>query len=270
MTRPWLTVGAEPTPDGALELKRRGDKDFLITLQNRVVMTSAAHRSEDALAKLACAGLRARDRVRVLVSGLGMGFTLRAALAELGPAAQVVVAELNPVVAAWCQGPLAPLTDGAASDPRVALRIEDVSKTLRFVGERAGAARFDAIVLDMYEGPPGFVRANDPLYSVTAMVRARAALAPGGVLAVWCEARSPGFERSLSAATFEHELHRVGHGARVHYVYLARQGRGAEPELGEARARVGAAPAKRTPARAARSTERGAKPGSSGPRRSGR
>lgn len=229
LTRPWLTVGAEPTSDGPLELKRRGEKDFLITIRGRVLMSSAAHRSEDALARLACAGLRERRRARVLVSGLGMGFTLRAALSELGPSARVVVAELNPVVAAWCKGPLAPLTDGAANDPRVALEIVDVAKKLRETAELDEEKRFDAVVLDMYEGPPSVVSPQDPLYGPAAIVRTRGALKPDGALAVWCEARSTGFERSLRAAGFAFELHRVGHGGRIHFVYEARPDKPAAP-----------------------------------------
>src|SRR6185369_1452532 len=116
------------TPDGQLDLRRRGEKDFLITIAGRVLMSSAAHRSEDKLAELACAGLARKRRARVLVSGLGMGFTLRAALDQLGPDAEVTVAELNPVVVEWCtSGPLAPLTASAACDPRVTVEVADVS-----------------------------------------------------------------------------------------------------------------------------------------------
>src|SRR6478609_8071515 len=123
MALPWVTLASVPTAEGLLDLRRRGEKDFLITIGGRVLMTSAAHRSEDALAKLACAGLRAKRRARVLVSGLGMGFTLRAALDELADDAEVTVAELNAVVVDWCKGPLAPLTAAAARDPRVTVEI---------------------------------------------------------------------------------------------------------------------------------------------------
>src|SRR5689334_5748220 len=109
MAQRWETIGVA----GPLELRRRGTHDFLITIGGRVVMTSASHRSEDALATLTCAALRARPRPRVLIGGLGMGYTLRAALNALPATAKLVVAELNPQVVAWCRGPLAVLTQSA-------------------------------------------------------------------------------------------------------------------------------------------------------------
>ena len=222
MTLAWETIATATTASGPLELRRRGEKDFLITLRGRVLMSSAAHRSEDALAKLACAGLQKKRRAHVLVSGLGMGFTLRAALTELPADAIVVVAELNAVVVEWCEGPLGALTRNAARDPRVTLEIADVARTLKAVAEDEGARRFDAIVLDMYEGPQTNVRPNDTLYGPLAVQRAKKALAPGGVFAVWCEAPSVGFERSLRSAGFQYTLEREGRGARTHQVYLAR------------------------------------------------
>jgi len=222
MARPWETVASVPTAAGPLDLRRRGEKDFLITIRGRVLMTSAAHRSEDALAKLACEGLRNKPGARVLVSGLGMGYTLRSALDELAADAEVVVAELNAVVAEWCEGPLGPLTANAARDPRVQLEVVDVCELLAGVAEDARAPRFDAIVLDMYEGPQNNVRPNDPLYGPSAVLRTKKALTEDGVFAVWCEAASAGFERSLRAAGFQHDLKRVGRGGRTHHVYLAR------------------------------------------------
>lgn len=220
MARPWETIASVPTKEGPLALLRRGEKDFLITINGRVLMSSAAHRSEDALAKLACAGLREIKRAKVLVSGLGMGFTLRAALDELAPDAEVTVAELNPVVVDWCKGPLAPLTSTAASDSRVTCEVVDVSMRIADVA-RKGERRFDAIVLDMYEGPQTRVRPSDPLYGPAAVRRTRKALADGGVFAVWCEGPSAGFEQALRAAGFRYELRRPARGARVHFVYVA-------------------------------------------------
>ena len=221
MARPWETLASVATPDGQLDLRRRGEKDFLITIDGRVLMTSAAHRSEDALARLACAGLRSRRRARVLVSGLGMGFTLRAALDELADDAEVTVAELNAVVVAWCKGPLAPLIADAARAPRVTIEIVDVAVLIAKVAGNTGVRRFDAIVLDMYEGPQTVVRPSDPLYGPAAVLRTKKALAPDGVFATWCEAASVGFERSLRAAGFHFRLERAGRGARIHYVYVA-------------------------------------------------
>ena len=222
MALPWETLASVPTPDGVLDLRRRGAKDFLITIGGRILMSSAAHRSEDALAKLACAGLRKKRRARVLVSGLGMGFTLRAALDELAEDADVTVAELNAVVVEWCKGPLAALTAEAASDPRVTVEIVDVSKRIAGVARDRGAPRFDAVVLDMYQGPQNIVRADDPLYGWVAVERTKEALAADGIFAIWCEGASPGFERNLRAAGFHYELERAGRGSGQHHVYVAR------------------------------------------------
>jgi spermidine synthase len=219
---PWTTLASVPTPDGTLDLRRRGEKDFLITIDGRVLMTSSAHRSEDALAKLACTGLRSRPRARVLVSGLGMGFTLRAALDELADDALVTVAELNPVVVEWCQTHLAPLIADAARDRRVTMKVADVAGVIAEVGRREGAPRFDAIVLDMYEGPQAQVQPSDPLYGLPAVRRAHDALKQNGIFAVWCEGRSLGFEGSLRAAGFDFRMERHGRGARIHHVYVGR------------------------------------------------
>jgi spermidine synthase len=222
MTRPWVSVEQVDTPDGELVLRRRGETDFLITIRGRVLMTSAMHRSEVALAKWGCAGLRETKGARVLVSGLGMGFTLRAALDELPACAEIVVAELNPVVAQWCEGPLGAITNNAASDPRVSVQIIDVAKLLEQTAVDARARRFDAIVLDMYEGPHMRVHPNDPLYGPRAVMRAQKALSKSGTLAVWCEGKSTGFERALGDAGFRFSLEREGRGARLHHVYVAR------------------------------------------------
>ena len=180
-------------------------------------MSSAAHRSETELAKRGCAGLRAVKRARVLVSGLGMGFTLRATLDELADDAEVVVAELNPVVVEWCKGPLSALIANAAGDRRVTMEIVDVSKHIA-----ASSRSYNAILLDMYEGPQIIVRPNEPFYGPPATRATIQALLPGGVFAVWTEAASPGFERALSHAGFRYELHRAGRGNLRHHVYVAR------------------------------------------------
>jgi spermidine synthase len=217
MTRPWQTVARVDTTEGALELRQRGERDFLITIAGRVLMTSQARRSEEALATLP---LRDRPPARlrtVLVGGLGMGYTLRAALDVLERDVRVTVVELNPDVAAWCQGPLAPLTDGAVADPRVTIAIADVADYLA----RAPEGAYDAILLDLYEGPHAATqRADDPLYGPTALARTRAALAPGGVFAVWSEEADARFERRLAEAGFRVEKHRSGRGGRAHTVYL--------------------------------------------------
>jgi spermidine synthase len=245
MAIPWEVVETVSTADGPLTLMRRGERDFLLTVRGRVLMTSAAHRSEDDLARLACEGLGKESPARVLVSGLGMGFTLRAALDVLGPRAWVVVAELNPVVATWCEGPLGVLTNHALRDRRVRLVVGDVTEVIRNVAAGPAERRFDAIVLDMYEGPQQRGSRNHPIYGVEAVATTRRALAEGGTFAVWCEQRSTDFERALRAAGFTFETKRTGHGGRVHLVYLARAARGAEAQPRAVVAKAPRAPARR-------------------------
>lgn len=217
MTRPWQTIARVATSEGALELRQRGARDFLITIAGRVLMTSQARRSEEALATLPLRDRRPPELGAVLLGGLGMGYTLRAALDVLPPSARVTVVELTAEVVAWCRGPLAVLTDAAVADPRVTIAIGDVADAIA----RAPAAGLDAIVLDLYEGPHAATQARaDPLYGAEALARARRALAPGGVLAVWSEEADAGFERRLADALFRVEKHRAGRGGRAHIVYL--------------------------------------------------
>jgi spermidine synthase len=217
--KPWQTLERVDTPEGSLELRRRGERDFLITVGGRVLMTSAAHRSEDDLARLACAAMVKRPRPHLLLGGLGMGYTLRAALDQLPPAAEVTVVELNPAVVAWCRGPLAPLTDAAVSDRRVRVELGDVAGVI--AASRRGD--YDAILLDLYEGPrptrPG--APPDRLYGAPAVDSAWAALRAGGVLAVWAEEAERNYQARLRAAGFEVELHHGGgRGGRTHVVYV--------------------------------------------------
>jgi len=217
MTRPWQTIAQVQTPEGPLELRQRGAADFLITIAGRVLMTSQARRSEEALATLALRD-RAPASVRdVVIGGLGMGYTLRAALDVLPATARVTVVELNADVAAWCRGPLAPLTGGAVDDPRVTIVVADVSEHLA----RAPGGAFDAILFDLYEGPHAATQsADDPLYGPRALERARAALRPGGVFAIWSEEADARFERRFADAGFRVEKCRAGRVGRAHTVYL--------------------------------------------------
>jgi spermidine synthase len=227
MTRPWQTLASAGTPAGLLSLRRRGAGETVIVLDGRVLMNGAAHRSEAALAELACRAVAARPRPRLLLGGLGLGFTLRAALHLLPRQASVVVAESEPVIVEWCRGPLADEAGQALADPRVRVEIADVAAVIAGAagGARGGAAAFDAIVLDLFEGPR--TRAgdrDDPLYGPAALARSRAALAPGGVLAIWSEDSDAGFETRLTAAGFRWERHRPGRGGPRHTVYLAHRG----------------------------------------------
>jgi spermidine synthase len=183
-------------------------------------MNAAAHRSEQALASTACAGLSALQRPSVLIGGLGMGFTLRAALDVLPDAARVTVAELHPCVVSWCRGVLAPLTGGAALDPRVGIEVADVADLIRRAAAGGGGG-FDAILLDLYTGPGSGAGAAEPCYEPALLAATRAALAPGGVYAVWSERTDPAFERRLRRAGFAVVCSRPGRGGLRHAVYTA-------------------------------------------------
>lgn len=221
MTRPWTVVDRVDTGEGVLELRRRGEDDFLITVGGRVLMNSHARRSEVALAELVCRPLGNAPAPTVLIGGLGMGCTLRAALDVLPGDARVVVAEITPAVARWCRGPLTTLNDGALADDRVELRLEDVAETVRRAAEEGGA-RLDAILFDLYQGPGAETLPDDPLYGGPMLDRVRAALRPGGVFAVWSESPCASFESRLRAAGYSVERSRPGRGGLRHVVYVAR------------------------------------------------
>jgi predicted membrane-bound spermidine synthase len=213
---PWQTIESVKTRAGVVELRQRGEKDFLITIAGRVLMTSMAHRSEDLLATLSCSGLGKRPKI--LLGGLGMGFTLRAALDQLPADAQITVVDLNPQLVEWNRGPLGFLTGRAVEDPRVKVVIADVAQVIG----RTPPGHFDAIVIDLYEGPHAATnRGHDPLYGPEAIARTRAALRPGGIFAVWSEERDRAFEDRLAAAQFDSRFHKCGKGGRIHVVYVA-------------------------------------------------
>jgi spermidine synthase len=183
--------GGEP-----LRLFRRG-ADFMIVLERNELMNSRMSGSEEALAEMTLARLERADP-HLLIGGYGMGFTLRAALAKLGPEAVVTVAELVPQIVDWARGPMAELTAGCLDDRRVDVEIIDVA---RAIGRAQGV--YDAILLDVDNGPDGLTRpGNDGLYSMSGLKVAKAALTPGGVLAVWSAAPDAKFTRRLKDAGF--------------------------------------------------------------------
>lgn len=234
--KPWQILAKVPLREGSLELRQRGDAEFLITIGSRVLMTSVARHSEESLSRLGCAPLAKRRSPRILIGGLGMGFTLRAALDALPRTAQVVVAELNPAVVEWCRGPLSQLTRAAIDDPRVQIEIGDVSRVIA----TAAPGSFDAILLDLYEGPHAATqRASDPFYGRGALLRTFAALSLGGVFAVWSEDADPPFAQRLSDVGFAVSRHREGQGGRTHFVYLGerpeKQREGRRPEKPDAK-----------------------------------
>jgi spermidine synthase len=203
--KPLELLGETRTPDGALLALARRDREYLILADGKPLMSSRMHGSEEALATVACARARTLEEPCVLVGGLGMGFTLRATLDLLPPAATVIVSELMPAVVDWNRGPLAPLAGQPLSDTRVRVEVKDVAVTLR-----ANAGRFDAILLDVDNGPAAFTSSgNAALYDNHGVAAARAALRSGGVLAVWSAWEDRKFEQRLSYAGFEVDVQRV-------------------------------------------------------------
>ncbi|MBN9222113.1 MAG: hypothetical protein J0I79_29585 [Mesorhizobium sp.] len=221
---PWVQLDSAKTPDGAqqLRLKRRG-AEFSIMLGTNELMNSRLSGSEEALARLSCGKIAGHRQPSILIGGLGMGFTLRATLAELGGDAGVVVAELVPAVVAWARGPMAELFGGCLDDPRVTVRETDVGQVIW-----SGHGVWDAILLDVDNGPEGIVhKGNDALYSATGLAAARAALKPGGVLAVWSQGPDAGFTRRLKQAGFTvEEVNTRANGKRGarHVIWLAVKG----------------------------------------------
>lgn len=199
---PWEFIGSARLPESREELRlyRRGG-EFSIRFDAGELMNSRAHESEDALADLACAKIADRPKPRVLVGGLGMGFTAAAVLKHLGAAGRVVVAELAPAVVEWNRGPLAELAGRPLQDARLRVREIDVGRVIREAPQA-----YDAILLDVDNGPGGLAcKANDRLYSMAGLKAAHAALRPAGVLAIWSAASDRAFCKRLRRAGFELE-----------------------------------------------------------------
>jgi spermidine synthase len=217
---PWQKLDVAREPGGAeLVLWRRGD-EFVIRVDRQDLMGSTRSHSEQVLAERGCAGLKQVRGARVLVGGLGMGFTLRAALDALGRDAQVDVAELVPAVVAWNRGPLAHLAERPLEDARVRVIEDDI---VRVLSEAQGA--YDAILLDVDNGPEALTSAsNHRLYGRAGIERAFRALRPRGVLAVWSVKDDAKFTARLKAGGFKPRTERVtahrGGGSR-HTLWLA-------------------------------------------------
>ena len=223
---PWKLLDTARIPGGGeLRLMQRGT-EFSIKLGQNELMNSRLSGSEEALATLTCERLQGCKQPRLLIGGLGMGFTLRAALSKLDANTRVVVAELVPEVVAWARGPMAEVFGDSLNDPRVSIREKDVGLLIR-----AERSAFDAILLDVDNGPEGLSReANDALYNTSGLATAHGALRPGGVLAVWSSGPDPRFTQRLTRAGFDVDeiktrASRKGGGAR-HVIWIAtRQGR---------------------------------------------
>jgi len=224
---PWVHLATAAVPDGTgeLRLKRRG-AEFSIMSGTIELMNSRLSGSEEALATLVAQRLAGRKAPSVLIGGLGMGFTLRAALAAFGADARITVAELVPEVVDWARGPMADLSAGCLDDPRVTVAIADVAALIRPETGRGPAPQWDAILLDVDNGPEGLTRrVNDRLYDHAGLAAARTALTPGGVLAVWSQGPDRAFSKRLRDAGFAVEevivrAHRGKKGAR-HVIWLA-------------------------------------------------
>lgn len=198
---PRELISQSRTPDGATITLTREAAAYVVRVAGVPLMSSRVHGSEDAMAELACAPLRERHGARVLIGGLGMGFTLRAALDALGADAEVVVAELLPMLVEWNRGVLGPLAGSPLDDARVSLAVGDVASVVR-----SPRASFDAILLDVDNGPEAFtVPSNAWLYGRAGLTVMRAALRPGGCLVVWSAFESKRFTKELHAAGFAPE-----------------------------------------------------------------
>ncbi len=196
---PWIQLdsAAIPGESGELRLKQRGN-EFSIMLGSNELMNSRLSGSEEALATLSHEKLKRHERPRLLIGGLGMGFTLRAALSAFPKDASIVVAELVPSVVQWARGPMADVFQGCLDDPRTAIHEGDVFELVR-----RSKMQFDAILLDVDNGPDGLTRSsNDRLYDFAGLRAARDALRPGGVLAVWSSGPDAGFTRRLRDCGF--------------------------------------------------------------------
>ena len=215
-------LGTAHVPGGEeLRLYRHG-RDFIIVLDRNELMNTRMSGSEEALATMTVERLGKRAKPSILIGGYGMGFTLRAALGVLGPDARLTVVELVPEIVEWARGPMAEVTAGCLDDPRVRLVQTDVA-------DEIAEGSWDAILLDVDNGPDGLVRPqNDRLYSMRGLRTAMAALAPGGVLAVWSAGKDPSFTRRLKDAGFAVDEAPVrarsnGKGAH-HHIWFARKG----------------------------------------------
>ena len=225
--KPWEHLDEAEIPNGGTMTLSRRDDEYVIFADRLELMSSRRHGSEESLSTETLR--RIANPQRVLIGGLGLGYTLRAALDALPKTAQVVVAELVPKVVEWNQGVLAHLAGRPLDDPRVEVRVTDVAAPLR------EPSAWDAILLDVDNGPSAFTQnRNNSLYEADGLFTARLALRPGGVLTVWSSDPDRDFERLLARHGFENETLAVQAwpGSRkMHYLFVAKM---AEPGSGRA------------------------------------
>jgi spermidine synthase len=223
--KPQHTLGRASTPDGGEIVLYERDGAYTIRVNGFELMTSRAHGSEEDLARLTLGRLTAKHP-KILVGGLGMGYTLRAVLDVVPPSARVMVAEILPTVIAWNRDELAHLAHSPLEDPRVAVVERDVAEIIG-----AGPAAFDAVLLDVDNGPAALsVKRNDALYSAPGLAAIRCCLRSGGVLGVWSADPDRAFEKRLRKAGFQLSVDTVAarRGAKgpKHTIFVATLGRG--------------------------------------------
>lgn len=220
--RYWNLLGEAAIPDSDQNLLLyQGKDDFFIKLSaGHELMNSRQHGSEDALGRIPCERLKDVSAAKVLIGGLGMGFTLAAVLAKVGAKSEVTVAELIPEVVDWNRGPLGGHSGFPLNDSRTQVYIGDVAKLLRQSKES-----FDVITLDVDNGPEGLTKsANDWLYTIQGILAAQDALTPDGVLAYWSAGPNPHFRDRLRQCGFmieEISVHAHGKKGAKHIIWLA-------------------------------------------------
>lgn len=221
---PWqlMETASIPGSDKPIRLFRRGE-EYAIRGDTFELMNSRRYGSEETLARLACRHAAVRQRSQVLIGGLGMGYTLAAALDVLGAGSRVVVAELVPAVVQWNRGPLGHLAGQPLRDDRVVVRTIDIADALQ-----SSESVYDVIILDVDNGPDGLTRPeNDWLYGTSGLAAAHAALCPQGVLTVWSAAPDKAFTTRLHQVGFEAEAIRVSARSRRrggrHTIWIARR-----------------------------------------------
>lgn len=217
----WTEVGRALTPDGKTISLQEHDASYTIRVDGVALMSTRQHASEEKLAQLACSHIAAAPRARILIGGLGFGFTLKAALQVVAADATVVVAEILAAVIAWNRNPAFPLAAEAMADPRVIVRQQDVAELI--YAERGG---FDSIVLDVDNGPEALsADGNRRLYSPEGLKSIRAALRPGGCVAFWSAAPDPALEKLLTRAGFVVDVETCRsrpNSGRRHTIFLGR------------------------------------------------